>query len=172
MSSTWRTRAAQRDDVPALTALYRHYVLTHTSTFETEPPDEPEMAVRLQKIIDAGLPYLVAEQGSELLGYCYATPYRPRAAYRLTIENSVYVAPQRVGLGIGRTLLEMLLTQCLEGGYREVIAVIGDSANAPSIALHRATGFTHVGTLRNVGYKFDRWLDTVIMQKSLVSGES
>jgi len=167
MSGFLQTRAALEGDVGALTALYRHYVLTHTSTFEIEPPDQAEMTERLRKVLGARLPYLIAERDGQLVGYCYATPYRPRAAYRYTVENSVYVAPDCVGLGIGRTLLAELLMICRTSGYREVIAIIGDSANTPSIALHRGAGFTHVGTLTNVGFKFDRWLDTVIMQKSL-----
>ena len=167
MSDSLRTRSAHEGDVGALTALYRHYVLTHTSTFEIEPPDETEMSERLRKVLAAQLPYLIAERDGRLVGYCYVTPYRPRAAYRYTVENSVYVAPDCVGLGIGRTLLAQLLDICSASGYREVVAIIGDSANAPSIALHRGAGFTHVGTLTNVGFKFDRWLDSVIMQKTL-----
>ena len=154
-------------DVPAITAIYRHYVLTHTSTFEIEPPDAAEMATRMQRILAAKLPYLVAEIDAEIAGYCYVTPYRPRAAYRFTIENSVYVAPTATARGIGRALLSETLRIVTELGYREVIAVIGDSANVASISLHRKAGFVDVGTLRNVGFKFDRWLDTVLMQRSL-----
>lgn len=167
MSDALLTRPAAPADVAAITLIYRHYVLTHTSTFEIEPPDEIEMLSRMNRITQARLPYWIAEQNAQVLGYCYVTPYRPRAAYRHTIENSVYIAPDVVGRGIGRILLSRVLDLCAEQGYREVIAVIGDSANEPSIALHRAVGFVAVGTFRNVGYKFDRWLDTVLMQKTL-----
>jgi L-amino acid N-acyltransferase YncA len=168
MRNALLTRPAHANDVTAITALYRHYVLTHTATFEIEPPDETEMADRVRKIQDAHLPYLVAQDDGLIVGYAYVTPYRPRAAYRYTVENSVYVAPDRVGRGIGRVLLDELLAIVRKDGYREVIAVIGDSANLPSIALHRRAGFADVGTMVNVGYKFERWLDTVIMQRTLV----
>jgi L-amino acid N-acyltransferase YncA len=169
MAATFHTRPARHGDIGAITEIYRHYVLTHTATFEIEPPDEAEMWTRMQKIVAGGLPYLAAERGDKLVGYCYATPYRPRAAYRHTIEDSVYVAPDSVGLGVGRTLLHEALAACRASGHREVIAIIGDSANTPSIALHQRAGFVHVGTLVNVGFKFNRWLDTVIMQKTLAT---
>jgi phosphinothricin acetyltransferase len=160
-------RNATAADADAITAIYRHYVLTHTSTFEIDPPDAAEMTSRMQRISQTGLPYLVADLAGKVVGYCYVTPYRPRAAYRFTIENSVYVAPGVTARGIGRLLLQELLRQAKNLGYREVIAVIGDSANTPSIALHRKAGFVEVGTLRNVGFKFDRWLDTVLMQLTI-----
>jgi phosphinothricin acetyltransferase len=125
------------------------------------------MLSRMNRIGEARLPYWIAEHDAQLLGYCYVTPYRPRAAYRHTVENSVYIAPDAVGRGIGRALLAEVLDRCAGQGYREVIAVIGDSANQASIALHRKAGFVDVGTFRNVGYKFGRWLDTVLMQKTL-----
>jgi len=171
MPQTPLIRDATPDDAAAIAAIYRHYVLTHTATFETDPPDAAEMTARMQRITQSGMPYLVAEDESSIVGYSYATTYRPRAAYRHTIEDSVYVAPGRTGGGIGYALLERLLALAGDRGYREVIAIIGDSANAPSIKLHDRAGFVHVGTLRNVGFKFDRWLDTVVMQKSLGSGE-
>ena len=162
-------RAATLEDVPAITCIYRHYVLTHTATFEIDAPDAAEMAARLQRILNAELPYLVAEDGAQIHGYAYVTPYRPRAAYRFTVENSVYVAPDVIGRGVGTQLMNALLQQVSELGYHQVIAVIGDSANVASIALHRNAGFVMVGTLRNVGFKFDRWLDTVLMQRTMES---
>jgi L-amino acid N-acyltransferase YncA len=169
VTDTPRIRSATAADADAITAIYRHYVLTHTSTFEIDPPDATEMTARMQRILQTGLPYLVAELAGRVVGYCYVTPYRPRAAYRFTIENSVYVAPGLTARGIGRLLLQELLQQVKNLGYREVIAVIGDSANIPSITLHRKAGFVEVGTLRNVGFKFDRWLDTVLMQLTVDS---
>ena len=157
-------RTGTAADIGAITAIYRHYVLTHTATFEIEPPDEIEMRARMQRIQEQGLPYLVALEGACVLGYCYATPYRPRAAYRFTIEDSVYVAHGHHGQGVGHLLLIRLLEIAASLGYREVIAIIGDSNNRASINLHRKAGFVEVGILRNVGRKFDRWLDTAIMQ--------
>ena len=167
MSQLHLIRNVTDADIGAITAIYRHYVITHTATFETEPPDETEMFGRMQRIVQAGLPYLVADIGGQVAGYCYAGPYRVRAAYRYTIEDSVYIAPASTGRGIGSELLQRLLTIATERGYREVVAIIGDSANVPSIRLHSKAGFAPTGTLRNVGRKFDRWLDTVLMQKSL-----
>lgn len=167
MSQAVEIRSITSADMGAITAIYRHYVLTHTATFEIDPPDEAEMTARMQRIVQADLPYVIAVAGEQILGYCYVTPYRPRAAYRYTIENSVYVAHDCHGRGIGRSLLANVLDAATRLGYREVIAVIGDSSNAASIALHRKMGFVSVGTFRNVGRKFDRWLDTVLMQKSL-----
>jgi phosphinothricin acetyltransferase len=167
MPAAFTIRPVASTDMPAIAAIYGHYVLTHPATFETEPPDAAEMAARMDKIATAGLPYWVAEQDQRVVGYCYVTPYRPRAAYRRTVENSVYVAPDTVAAGIGTTLLQKVMDECARQGYREIIAVIGDSANEPSLRLHRKAGFVHIGTLRNVGHKFDRWLDTVIMQKTL-----
>jgi L-amino acid N-acyltransferase YncA len=167
MSYTVSIRPVELTDMPAITAIYQHYVRTHTSTFEIDPPDLVEMTARLQRIRDAGSPYLVAEEAGQVLGYGYAGPYRPRAAYRHTVENSVYLHSDHVGRGIGGRLLATLIEQCTQAGYREMIAVIGDSQNHASIGLHVKAGFVHVGTLRNVGFKFERWLDTVLMQKSL-----
>ena len=165
---TFSLRRADLTDLPAITAIYGHYVRTHTATFELDPPDEGEMEVRMRSIGDAGLPYWVAEK-SGVVGYCYVAPYRPRPAYRFTVENSVYIAPEHVGGGIGRALLAQTIEDCIGLGLREIVAVIGDSANQPSIRLHRGAGFVHVGTLRDVGFKFERWLDTVIMQRSLAA---
>lgn len=160
-------RLATPADVPAITAIYGHYVRTHTATFEIDPPDEAEMARRMGVIRDAGLPYWVAAFGPEVAGYCYAGRYHARAAYRFTVEDSIYIAPDRVGRGIGRALLAQVLDQCGALGVRQVVAIVGDSANQPSIRLHEAASFRRVGTLQSVGFKFDRWLDTVILQRSL-----
>jgi len=165
-------RAASPADIPAITQIYAHAVRHGTASFELEPPDEAEMAARLQTLLKGRYPYLVAESGGTVVGYAYAGPYRARPAYRFSVENSVYVAPQAHRRGIGRLLLDRLISECEARGYRLMIAVIGDSAQAPSIALHRAAGFKLVGALEGVGYKFDRWLDTVLMQRSLGKGPS
>jgi phosphinothricin acetyltransferase len=162
-------RLAGPADVARITAIYAHYVRTHTATFELDPPDEAEMAARMRSIVEAGLPYWVAETMGAVAGYCYVGPYRPRPAYRFTVENSVYVAPEHVGRGLGTALLARTIADCVSLGLREIVAVIGDSANEASIRLHRSAGFVHVGTLRDVGFKFERWLDTVIMQRSLAT---
>ncbi len=164
MADLIQIRTATDADIGAITAIYRHFVLTHTATFEIEPPDESEMQARMQRIRHQDLPCLVALHNEVVIGYCYVTPYRPRAAYRFTVEDSVYIAPDHHGKGVGRLLLMRLLEIVASLGYREVIAIIGDSNNRASINLHRKAGFVDVGILRNVGYKFDRWLDTAIMQ--------
>jgi L-amino acid N-acyltransferase YncA len=169
MSDAVLIRPVEQADLSQITAIYQHYVRTHTATFEIEPPDTIEMFARAQRIREAGLPYLVAIEAERVVGYCYAGPYRTRAAYRHTLENSVYLEPNCVGRGIGSRLLQALLAQCSAAGYREMIAIIGDSQNRASIQLHVKNGFSHVGTLRNVGFKFDRWLDTVLMQKTLTN---
>lgn len=163
----FQIRAAQKADLPQITAIYAHFVRTHPATFELDPPDEAEMTARWTKVCAAGLPYIVAADDDDILGYCYVTPYRPRPAYRFTLENSIYIAPDQQRRGIGGALLKQVLDTCQRQGYREVVAIIGDSQNAASIALHQQAGFVHVGTLKNVGLKFDRWLDSVIMQRSL-----
>ena len=169
MSDPVVIRALEQADLRQITAIYQHYVRTHTATFEVDPPDAVEMSARAQRIREAGLPYLVATEADRVVGYCYAGPYRTRAAYRHTLENSVYLEPSCVGRGIGTQLLQALLAQCSAAGYREMVAIIGDSQNRASIQLHVKNGFSHVGTLRNVGFKFDRWLDTVLMQKTLTT---
>jgi L-amino acid N-acyltransferase YncA len=148
-----------------LQAIYAHHVLHGTASFEEQPPALAEMLRRRADVLARGLPYLVAESDGRLVGYSYATPYRARSAYRFSIENSVYVAPGLVRAGIGRALLTELIARCEAGEWRQMIAVIGDSRNAASIALHERLGFRMVGTLRNVGRKFGRWLDTVLMQR-------
>jgi L-amino acid N-acyltransferase YncA len=158
-------RAATEADIPAITAIYAHAVLYGTATFEIDPPDEAEMARRLREL--AGFPYLVAEVDGQLRGYAYAALYRTRIAYRYTLEDSIYIAPEFHRRGIGRILLGRLLAESAERGFRQMVAVIGDSAQISSIALHRAAGFRMVGTFEAVGYKFDRWLDTVLMQRAI-----
>jgi phosphinothricin acetyltransferase len=165
-------RPATPEDVPAITRIYAHAVRHGTASFETEPPDEAEMARRQRALLDGDFPYLVAELDGVLAGYAYAGPYRPRRAYRFSVEDSVYIAPDRQGLGLGRALLDRLIAESERRGFRQMVAVIGDSAQAASIALHRTCGFQDVGTLRSVGFKFERWLDTVLMQRPLGPGDA
>lgn len=165
-------RPATPADIPVITRIYAHAVRHGTASFELEPPDEAEMTRRQRALTDGGYPYLVAEAEGGVAGYAYAGPYRARPAYRFSVENSVYVAPEAYRRGIGRVLLAALIAACEARGYRLMIAVIGDSAQTPSIALHRAAGFKLVGAFEGVGYKFDRWLDTVLMQRPLGKGSS
>jgi L-amino acid N-acyltransferase YncA len=165
-------RPATPADIPAITRIYAHAVRHGTASFELEPPDEAEMTRRQRALLDGGYPYLVAEIDGSVAGYAYAGPYRTRPAYRFSVENSIYVAPQAHRRGIGRVLLDALIVESEMRGYRLMIAVIGDSAQAPSIALHRAAGFKMVGAFEGVGYKFDRWLDSVLMQRPLGKGSS
>jgi phosphinothricin acetyltransferase len=160
-------RAARDTDIPEIAGIYGHYVRTALATFETEPPDAAELARRRQEVLARGLPYLVAELQGRVAGFAYAAPYRPRPAYRFTVENSVYVHPDQARKGVGRLLLTELIAACEAAGCREMVAVIGDTGNAASIGLHEALGFRHVGVLRSVGFKFGRWVDTVLMQRSL-----
>jgi phosphinothricin acetyltransferase len=164
-------RPAEARDVPAIAAIYAHHVLHGLASFELEPPDEAEMERRRGEIAARGLPYLAAFEGGELVGYAYAGPYRPRPAYRHTVENSVYVRPGRERRGVGRRLLAALLAECEARGMRQVVAVIGDSANHASIGLHESLGFRRAGVLRSVGYKFGRWVDSVQMQRELGPGD-
>jgi L-amino acid N-acyltransferase YncA len=163
-------RPATLADIPAITTIYAHAVTYGTATFEIEPPNEAEMAGRFRSLAEGGFPYLVAERDGDVRGYAYAGTYRPRVAYRYTVENSVYVAPRCHRQGIGRALIDELVSTAGASGFRQMIAVIGDSAQAASIALHRAAGFEMVGTFTAVGFKFGRWLDTVLMQRSLGEG--
>jgi L-amino acid N-acyltransferase YncA len=165
-------RAATAADADALAAIYGHHVLHGLGTFEEVPPSPAEMDLRRQTIVGHGLPYLVAEEGGRVLGYAYAAPFRARAAYRYTVEDSIYVAPDAQGRGVGRTLLSAVLEQCEALGLRQVVAVIGDSANAGSIGLHRALGFEPAGLGRDVGFKHGRWVDIVWMQKALNRGSA
>jgi L-amino acid N-acyltransferase YncA len=167
MPTDVRLRPAEAGDLAAIAAIYTPEVLEGTATFELEPPDAAELGVRLAKVRALGLPWLVAEAGGRIAGYAYAAMHRDRPAYRFTVEDSVYLAPWARGRGIGRPLLEAVVAASREAGMRQMVAVIGDSANLGSIGLHRACGFLDVGTLRDVGFKFGRWLDTVLMQRPL-----
>lgn len=160
-------RPSQSQDIPALTAIYAHHVLHGTGTFELEPPSQIDMASRRADVLSKGLPYLVAAKGDKLLGFAYCNWFKPRPAYRFSAEDSIYLAPDAMGAGLGRALLTELIAKAEHAGVRKLIAVIGDSANTPSIAVHRCTGFGHVGVLRSCGWKFDRWLDVVLMDKGL-----
>ena len=164
-----QVREARIDDVAAIQSIYAHHVLHGLGTFETEPPDTAELRVRFSQITAGGFPYLVAVDADQVIGYAYANLFRTRAAYRYTVEDSIYVAPYAVGHGVGRTLLDELIAHCIARGLRQMLAVIGDSGNVGSIRLHRACGFDHVGTMKGVGRKFDRWVDVVIMQRALAT---
>ena len=155
-----------------MTAIYAWNVAHGTGTFEIEAPDQAEMERRRADVVGKGLPWLVVERGGTVLGYAYANQFRPRPAYRFCLEDSVYLAPEAVGLGLGRLLLAELLARCEAAGARQMLAVIGDSGNAGSIGVHRRLGFAHTGTIKAAGRKFDRWLDVVIMQKSLGAGDT
>lgn len=163
-------RAATEADADALAEIYGHHVLHGFGTFEIVPPSPAEMERRRAAIAAHDLPYVVAELGRRVLGYAYASPFRPRPGYRFTVEDSVYVAPDAIGRGVGRLMLARVLDQCAAMGLRQVVAVIGDSGNAASIGLHRAMGFEDAGVLRDVGHKHGRWVDIVMMQKPLNGG--
>ncbi len=165
-------RDCRPDDIPAIAAIYGHAVLTGRASFETEEPGEAEMARRREALVEGGYPYLVAEIDGRLCGYAYAGLYRARLAYRSTVENSVYVDPAAQGRGVGRRLLDAIVVASADRGFRQMVAVIGDSANLASIRLHEAAGFAHVGTLRSVGWKHGTWLDTVLMQRALGPGDT
>jgi phosphinothricin acetyltransferase len=159
-------------DLPAITAIYDHAVRHGTATFELVPPDLAEMTRRYNALIDGGYPYFVAVLGGRVAGYAYAGAYRPRPAYRFTVENSIYLDPSVHRRGVGLQLLQRLILECEVRGFRQMIAVIGDSANAASVGVHARTGFRLIGTHPNVGLKFGRWLDTVMMQRDLGEGAS
>ena len=163
-------RPAASADLPAITGIYEHAVRFGTATFELEPPDLVEMTRRFETLMAGGFPYLVAALDSHVVGYAYAAAYRPRPAYRFTVENSVYLQPAIQRRGIGYRLLQRLIAECETGGFRQMIAVIGDSANAASIGVHTKCGFQMIGTHPGVGFKFGRWLDTVTMQRMLGEG--
>ncbi|MEQ8697887.1 MAG: N-acetyltransferase family protein, partial [Bauldia litoralis] len=163
-------RPAGEDDVPAIQAIYGHHVVHGSGSFELVPPELDEMARRRADIVGRGMPYLVAEQDGRVVGFAYAAPYRPRAAYRYTVEDSVYVAPDAIGGGVGTAQLAALIETCTAMGFRQMVAVIGDSENRGSMRLHEKAGFTVAGTLKAVGYKFDRWVDSVTMQRALGAG--
>jgi phosphinothricin acetyltransferase len=157
-------------DIPAITRIYAHAVTHGTATFELEPPSEAEMLRRFEKLRAGPFPYIVAEVDGAVAGYAYAGAFRERPAYRFTVEDSIYIAPDRHRLGIGRALLTRLIEDSEAAGFRQMIAVIGDSGQAASIAVHRACGFHDAGIFQAVGYKFGRWLDTVQMQRALGKG--
>jgi phosphinothricin acetyltransferase len=166
-------RPATPADIPAITRIYGHAVRYGTASFEIEPPSEAEMARRQENLRDGGYPYLVAAMADGVAGYAYAGPFRLRPAYRFSVEDSIYLAPDLHRRGIGSALLRRLIADCETRGYRQMIAVIGDSTNqAPSIALHHAAGFQPAGTLEAVGFKFGRWLDSVLMQRALGPGSA
>ncbi len=169
--SSLEIRSATTADLPVITEIYEHAVRFGTATFELIPPDLPEMTRRFRALMDGGFPYLVAALDGSVAGYAYAGPYRPRPAYRFTVENSVYLQPAVHRRGIGLQLLQRLIDECEPRGYRQMIAVIGDSANAGSVGVHRSCGFQMIGTHPNVGFKFGRWLDTVMMQRPLGEGD-
>ena len=158
-------------DVPSITAIYAHHVLHGTGTFETTPPTEQDMANRRLDVLGRGLPYLVAEQGGRILGFAYCQWFKPRPAYRYSAEDSIYLHPDAAGQGIGKQLLAALVHQAEAAGIRKLIAVIGDSANAGSIGVHRSLGFDKVGTIQSCGWKFGRWLDIVLMEKAIGAGD-
>ena len=171
MNTALQLRDATPADLPVIQAIYAPHVLHGSASFELEPPDVAELARRLAAVREAGLPYRVAELDGEVVGYAYATLYRPRPAYRHTAEDSVYVREGLGGRGIGRRLLEEVIEACTLAGFRQLVAVIGDSANRGSIALHQCLGFRLVGTFEAVGFKHGRWVDTVLMQRNLGEGD-
>jgi phosphinothricin acetyltransferase len=165
-------RPAELADLPALHEIYAGHVLHGAASFEEVPPDLAEFERRWRHIAELGLPYLVAGDPGGLLGYAYAGPYRPRSAYRFSVEDSIYLDPQATGRGIGRKLLTAVIEGATASGKRQMLAVIGDSANRASVALHLRLGFTEVGTFRAVGFKFGRWVDSVLMQRALGEGDT
>jgi L-amino acid N-acyltransferase YncA len=165
-------RNATDDDLAAVQAIYSHWVLNGTASFEIEAPSVDEMRKRRDDVLKKGLPYLCAEHGDAVIGYAYAGSFRPRPAYRFCVEHSVYAHPDARRTGVARLLMVELIARCEQAGARQMVAVIGDSANAASIGLHRAMGFEHVGIIRATGWKFNRWLDTVLMQRTLGVGAS
>jgi L-amino acid N-acyltransferase YncA len=169
-SSPLLVRPSTPADIAAIRDIYAHAVTQGTGTFELQAPDTAEMARRREDVLSKGLPWLVAEAQGGVLGYAYANHFRPRPAYRFSVEDSVYLHPDAQGRGVGRALLAELVARCQAAGARQMLAVIGDSANHGSIGVHRALGFEHCGMLRAVGWKFDRWLDVVLMQRALGAG--
>jgi phosphinothricin acetyltransferase len=167
-----RVRAAQPEDLPAIHAIYAHHVLGGLASFEEEPPSPAELRRRYDEVRARKLPYLAAELDGAVAGYGYCAPYRARSAYRYALEDSVYVRHDAHGRGVGRALLAELIRACEALGYRQMVAIIGDSAHAASIGLHESQGFLRVGTLRAVGFKFGRWVDSVIMQRPRGAGDS
>lgn len=170
--TTLHIRPAAATDIPVITAIYRPAVLTGTASFELDPPDEAEMRKRFDAIVGGGYPYFVAERDGRVIGYAYASAYRPRPGYRFSVEDSIYIDPAAQRSGAGQALLAKLIETCTGMGFRQMIGVIGDSAQQASIGLHRRNGFIFCGTIHSVGYKFGRWLDGVIMQRALGPGDT
>jgi L-amino acid N-acyltransferase YncA len=165
-------RPAADSDMASITAIYGHHVLTGTGTFETTPPDEKDMAARRADVLLRGLPYLVLEHEGAVIGFAYCNWFKPRPAYRFSAEDSIYLAADAAGKGYGQLLLTELMAQAERSGVRKLLAVIGDSDNKGSIGVHTRCGFTHVGILKSCGWKFDRWLDVVLMERSLGMGDT
>ena len=165
-------RPSRDEDLDAIARIYGHHVQHGTGTFETTPPIPAEMATRRADVLGKGLPWLVAEEAGQVIGFAYGNWFKPRPAYRFSVEDSIYLAPEAAGKGLGRALLAELLATLERGGVRKVMAVIGDSANAGSIGVHRALGFEHTGVLKSSGWKFGRWLDVVLMQRALGPGDT
>ena len=165
-------RPSREEDIPAIAAIYAHHVLHGTGTFETEPPSVSDMTARRADVLSKGLPYLVAEQDGKIAGFAYGNWFKPRPAYRYSVEDSIYMAPDLQRKGLGRALLTELLARCEAAGVRKVMAIIGDSANAGSVGVHRVLGFTQVGIIESCGWKFGAWRDIVIMQKTLGWGDT
>ncbi|MBF5003692.1 GNAT family N-acetyltransferase [Diaphorobacter caeni] len=167
-------RASRENDIPTITSIYRHHVLHGTGTFEIDPPTEADMTQRRADVLGKGLPWLVAENSDtqEIVGYAYCNWFKPRPAYRFSAEDSIYVADSARGQGVGRQLLDALSVAAEQAGVRRLLAVIGDSANAGSIGVHAAAGFSHAGVLRSTGWKFGQWLDIVLMDKPLGDGDT
>jgi L-amino acid N-acyltransferase YncA len=170
MSGELLIRPSRDDDIAATAAIYGYHVLHGLASFEEVPPASEELVRRRREILDRGLPYLVAERDGRVVGYCYAGPFRTRSAYRYSLEDSIYIDAAETGRGIGRALLTQLLELSTELGYRQMIAVIGGSETLPSINLHKALGFTPIGVISGVGFKFGRWVDSVLMQRPLGPG--
>ncbi len=165
-------RPCEEADIPAITEIYRDAVLHGRASFEIDPPGVDTMLERRRLLVEGNYPYLVAEMDGKVAGYAYAGAYRARPAYGAAVEDSVYVDPAAKGMGIGRKLLDALIEDATSRGFRQMIAVIGDSSNAASIGVHRAAGFEHVGTFRSIGWKHGQWLDTVLMQRALGVGDT
>ena len=165
-------RPSRDEDIASITAIYAHHVLNGTGTFEIDPPSVADMTSRRADVLSKGLPYIVAEEAGQVIGYAYCTWFKPRPAYRFSAEDSIYLAPGVHGKGMGRALLAELAAQAERVGIRKLIAVIGDSNNAGSVGVHRTLGFTHVGILKSCGWKFNQWLDVVMMEKALGSGDT
>ena len=165
-------RPSTDHDIAAITRIYAHHVLHGTGTFETTPPTEADMLTRRADVLSKGLPWLVLEDGGNVIGFAYGNWFKPRPAYRFSVEDSIYLAPEAAGKGLGRALLAELLAKLQAGGVRKVMAVIGDSSNAGSVGVHAALGFERVVVVKSCGWKFDRWLDIVLMEKSLGEGDS